>query len=765
MAKKPKQNKVAAQPAPQTKRVFELPLPDSQTSGMSYISLPDQNVPESKKTPQWFADNLNYIISFYNTPVRNVLVPEQVADEANIQFPNSQSPVQKMLRFMLYYLGKQPNLNFNHLTQNVTGSNLQATWIKGQRITQLIDFMKGKMTEALGNMEFGARPLSEKASSERTDVFNKLMFKYDMKDFFSYLQTQGITYKPEGDQDFHFPEQIDQWMDTGYKPYGAELMVDTAKEIWEQNYCYYLFLQSFLHVSITSLTGIEHYVDNGKHCMSLCMPYQLITDTRVDDDYGRKSRFVGVVKTMTPSEIFSRYKQFDETQKQDIMNMAKDQTLSQPYNTLTNLKWWNYTATNKDASIAVVTGYWIGQHDLSTKVIENKYGTKKVIRVDEAEGGDYVMDDIHQCTIIGGKYVLDFGYSTNVVEDIKNKQKPILPILIFRPNMIGGESVSYVERIASIQDELDMYWFKIKEMVGNAKGKRYIVNGAKLGNSTTAKELLGDLSSMGVHVTTTTGETSEADDGIPLIQVVDMTLDPNMQQILALIAKREREIEEITNVSKIAFGQQTTYIGSKTQQTAIGQSSLGQAYMYDGFLDFCQMNIQYGCNVKKLLFAMNDSLEAAVTVGDRGRHFFKITKDFKYEDFLIYLHVKDVIDEQARARILAYAQAWSQNPAFGIYPVDILRLERTSTFSEAISVLEHSLKTHKRDMEAQAKMRAQMAQVSEEKDMAKFAQLESLRQAGQDGREKIKAEAKVKSAVVAANPGFAVQEVEQAEQV
>lgn len=683
----------------------------------NYGRLPDQVVTEEQKFKDkglWFAQNLQYVCSFYNRPLRNVNVPEQFEDNPGWTNDSLYTPVMNMLKYMLYYQGKQPNLNYNHLTQNIDGTNLQVTWRKGQEIPPLIDHMKGNASMLLQNMKFSCLPLSEKAYSEKTQVYNDLVATLAIKDKLDRFKAMGVEFNPIDGFNPASKDDIDKYMKSdAYKIAGSELATAMAEEIWQDGACDLKYLQAYTYAIICGVGGIEHIVNRGRLEQNVIMPYQLIVDTRLDDDYNRPARFVGVIRNLTPTEVFRKYPQLDLAQKEELQKIAQSFSLGAQYNiTNNNFQWWNYGNTYQDSTMTEVTVYWIGGKNLGVKKFTNKYGIDQIGAAPKDNPGNFELDDVHCATILGNRYMTNFGYCTNVSEDVMRKHRPQLPIQVWMPNMIGGESRSLVSRLHAIQDEIDSYRFVQKQIVSRAMGKVLFVRGDMFGNTTSAKELVQDLKAMGIHILTTTGENPVADNqGDKAVNVADLTLDANFMKMSELIMERKAEMQEIISTNKVSLGQQQNYIGAAQQAKAISQSSLGQSTLIDGFMEFVRINVQYDLNVKKNLWASGkDGLKAAVTIGDGGVKYVKATNDLLLEDFLLFIKVKDVIDEAARVRILALAQGWSQNPAFGVTPKAMVQLEKTKTFTEAINVLEESMAQSKRDADKQEEIMAAMEQ-------------------------------------------------------
>jgi hypothetical protein len=273
-------------------------------------------------------------------------------------------------------------------------------------------------------------------------------------------------------------------------------------------------------------------------------------------------------------------------------------------------------------------------------------------------------------------------------------------------------------------------------MTDRAKGKVFILNKHKLG-SATSQEILNDFERIGLHITdgNMTGEDFNNADYNKVVEVVDMTLDPNVQMMITLRREEERIMEEIVNVPKVAMGQQQGYLGAKTQAGSIAQSNLGTSYLYQGFIQFIERDLQYALNQYKvsLLTMEQDTLGL---LDDNGIEFLQITEDFKFEDFGVYIKVKDFLDEQARERLLGIAQAAMQNQLIDMR--DYLRIETSKTYTELLKELQYSM--DKKDRERKkAEEQAQIMQAAQmEAQMAMQQQQASMAQEGNNYRSELK---------------------------
>jgi hypothetical protein len=684
-----------------------------------------QDIPEVDKTPQWYFRNAAYYLTFYNQPIGSLRFDASPTDRNITSIPEHERnfPVQHMLRMMMYYLGKQPNLDFAYLTQNVKDINMQAQWHKGQDIAEFVNYFRGLMLQRLSRANWTAKSVSRETQNKYADMYLKLETMLLLAPYLKQIEEQdGLAFRPmQGAEKLEVPEDIERLMETNFYDQGALTATDLANGFWYTNNWAQKAVKSFMHTVIAGTTAWWHRVENGRLIEDIIQPYQLIWDNRFDDDFGAMDEFRGVVEPLNAYEATQRRFEGKLSQQQidEIYTIAGDDEQMKLYNTARNINWWTHSGNNVSNTITAVTVYWRTRREVSKVKAKNRFGNETIRKKQSPdEPSTYFVNDIAYATILGNKYLIDWGYVDNLVESVEDPGRPEFPIFRFRPNTFLGDSISEVSRIHKMQDEMDMLDFKIREMIGRAKGKTYIIHGDKLGEGTSVKELYDDFSDMGIHVSTgTSGEAGDVTDRKQTVEVVDLTLDPNISRLAELYRERKERMGRVTSTSVISLGQQTRYIGYGQQQSSIAQNQLGVSYLLDGFMDFLVMNMRYAVNKAKFLYSQKEDEEVQFLIGEKGFRYLKFTKDIRFERFMVMLNINDSIDEEGRKRILSYAQAWSQNPTFGVSPSSILKLESSKSYTEAVDMLDFEMKRAKKEQsqqqQAMQEAQMQMKQASE----------------------------------------------------
>ena len=694
---------------------------------------PKQFLSESEKTAEWYKQNLMFIMSHFNRRHDRISrVPRQM---------DLENPVDEIIRMYTYYLGRQENRDYKYTTQDETGCDLPTVWINGQKITGLVDYMVGSAIKLVDNIEPSVRAQSKPAVNKRTQLLDQALLKFDAPEIFETFAQMGYEYSPLGNDTtkMETPEDVYRFMENDYRDYSEEIAIRLCEDILLRNDARNKFKQAFLYTLLGGYIGIEHRIENGKQYFDVVLPHNLITDRAKDDDFNSEARFVGKIDWITVPDIIERYQkdltleQLEELKQITTNNMLQLLDLTNhPY--ATN---WAFSLNNVP-TLAMVTGYWIGMKDLGYEKKTDKFGNTHYSRIRNGRKGEFWTKTVYQGTLIGNRYVVNAKESTNIVRKHDNPGDVELPLKVFIPNMVLGENRSVVARLHRHQDRIDYFTNEITKMVNRAKGKVHVINKQKLG-SATPQELMNDFTRIGIHVTDGSANGEEYIPGSEnrIVEVVDMTLDPNVQVLITLRREEERIMEEIVNIPKIALGQQQGYVGAKTQAGTIAQSNLGTAYIYQGFIEFIQKNLAFGINQFRVS-SMSESETEIPVVGTRGKQWIKITKEFQNEELGVYIKVKDFIDEAGRERLLALAQAAMQNQMIDL--ADYLEIEQARTYTQLLNDLRYSLNKKKREAEKAAMMQQMIQEAQMAQQAAQQQQIQGMREEGANYRAEVGAQ-------------------------
>ena len=690
---------------------------------------PNQDVLESEKNESWYIQNIRYFSTYYNRPFSRFY---DTTDSVK-----AFSQVEDILVNNAYYLARQRNLSYNYLSGGL--GNVQANWRNGQKIAALVNSMTGTMTKVLENIKPSTKSISKRVRNEKIQLIEDLSMKVDASEILDELKTLGVDFQPVNPNiQIADKEEAERYANYTYKDYADMIGVDICDRLVRENFLRQKFGQEFKNVVIGGITGMHNSVVNGKVNQEILLSQEIIWDNSVEDDFNRKSTFRGFIKNYTPSEIRKKWgkklsAKYGDKVFTEIDQLSQDANTKidwiDTYNNASNFNWYEASNGKKVGKVKAVVMYWYAIRDTRYKEKDIKYKEQKIStttkKIDDSKDknrlipGDYGVLDICRGTLIGNKWLVEDGYVNNLVRDPNNKSNPQFPIFFYIPNMTLDQYRSIVGRLRELQDEADACSLKVRQLMGRDLGKNYIIYGDKLG-LTSPKELFLDFKSINLHVTTgASGEDPSSDQSNSQrhVEPVDLTLDPNVSRYVELKRQLETEMEEISSIPKMSLGTQSTVIGKGVQQTTIQQASLGNTSLYNGMIQHYEEILQNAVNMQRIAFCAegNEAL-AEMWVGERGLQFIKASKNFLLEDMGVYLDINDNVDDGVRQRLIAYAQAWSQNPEFGIKPLDIIKLEKAQTFSEMIQILEYSLKKAEMNQSQMAAYKQQIDAIAAEKE-------------------------------------------------
>ena len=703
-------------------------------------TLPDMSTPPAKRDEVWHKRCIQHYSTFYN--VRRRIFD---TDEAGYQL----SALDEMKENYAYVLGRQKNKDYAFMTTD-PASNTQDELgiISGQKVAQLIEWMRGKFQEMISNMDMEAVDYSPEAKTKEIEMFDKLMLKYLLKPELKQIENMGVQFNPANGFNPTIQEEIFKFMDRGFKGNTQTTSKSLAHDILNQNHYKSLFLMAATHVLATARTGVDVTVNNGDIKWNLVPAHHLILDTSVDDDMLRNMRFGGYVQYKSYAEAITHPNwKFTNDEKEFLRKLSQGQAIgpeSTPVmwhdlNTHSNFNWWDVGAGGQ-YNFACVKMYWQTIEDAGYKKSRDKYGNNKMYPRDLTDKmSDVTFQGWRQGVLIGNMFLKEFGKVTNMVGALSGRPENDIPLKVFMPNMLMGENRSMVDRLKNHQARIDAFRRKVTDLMARNKGRGVIINGALAGIKNGDK-IIADLARDGITVVNLEpGEPGE-DPMRAFSRDIDLTGDPTIRFYIDLIREEERNMEEISNIPKMAQGTQQGYVGAGVQDRTLSQSNLGTATTFNGFVDWASGLIQYSTNVRRFaMTADKDNYQARLKIGDYGYQYAKITRDIRLEDVGLWFKVQDVIDEAARGRIRSYAQAFSQNPEWNVEPDDILNLEKARTWTEMIDNLQYSMKRNKRIKEQEQAYRDLIEQVNAErqsKAMKDAAELQAITSQN-NNREKI----------------------------
>lgn len=652
--------------------------------GVLRYTCPDDYVLERDKNTQWWTDYIRWSISVgYNQPR-----PSFKAGTPQIMRGRCDEAIDNWS----YVFGEQVNDTFAYAETDIMGNTIPAVWIAGDKVAQLFKHIKGRLLEDISNLEISAENLSHDVRSKRGEMIEKLVLKHKVDALLKQAMPDGVDFNPmggESETEFTSVEDIETYVSKWQDKYTI-LVEKMSQNIVDFDYLKHKLLSNGAEQVATGLSGMLTEVVNGRPSNQHIPNWKLIWDNRVDDEFNAEAWFCGVMEPKVPYQKIIQMFGKDFTKEEideiralsDPKNFERAAGWSSYYNGSgiagSSPIWWSNWGTS-DMCVSYARVWWIGPRDYRYKQTYDKNGVPRYKKIKDDDlypdsngvpkqlkgsdvPGDFVGYDIHTGILVGNKYLIRHGYANNIVRPLNKLNRPELPIRIFCSDMTLGGNKCLVSRLKAKQKELDRLSYKIQELTAKDNGKVYIINGNKL--DVTSTELLSDVKIMGIHVTRgTTGEPDDPTNGQRLVEVIDMTLDPNIIRYIDLKNEQKQEMDEIASVSKISLGQNQNTIGKGVQQNTINQNSYGLAGMFYGLMHHYERIIQYNVNLQQLLWTMTDTTEEDLVIGDEGSQLLDTLdlKEFGTQLMKVRVKLSDFMDIKQKERIQSVGLAAAQN--------------------------------------------------------------------------------------------------------
>jgi hypothetical protein len=222
------------------------------------------------------------------------------------------SPIDRILSMYKYYLGVQDNKDYYYTLQGENLQNGETTaplptpWVKGQKVTSLIDFMLGKFIELIDNIDPVVKSVSKAATNRKTKLLEKMLLKFEVPELFESMSAYGVDFNPMGgaEAQFETPEAVYEFMENDYKERAEEMAVRLADDALIRNNFEAKYKKAALFLLLGGRIGLETCIHNRKPYFNVILPHELIVDTASgDDDLHPRDRFVGKIEYISREEL------------------------------------------------------------------------------------------------------------------------------------------------------------------------------------------------------------------------------------------------------------------------------------------------------------------------------------------------------------------------------------------------------------------------------------------------------------------------------
>lgn len=637
---------------------------------------------------------------------------------------NRLSPVEEINRNFDYYTAQQDNYMFAYMAQGSEGQELQAPWTAGHEVYETVQHMLGPMQKHFSSVKLTVESLDPSVQSIRQLQIAMIDIKKKLPRIFAEFAKMGVEFVPEGTQ-----TDMDMAMiEVARKPaHKVELYgLDVMNHINNVNSYKDFFPKRYRDVIIGRYCGIHLESFDGRISYQAVAPQYLVWDRgNEDDDYNRYCLYKGFISWHSKEEVMMTYDLGPDASEvlDDVFDSSNGgvvtANLSGVLNNLTPATGFRWSETGDISRVACCTGYFIARLYSETDGWYTTY-----------YGG----------TLIGNRILVNYGEGTNIVYDNAKPEWPVLPIAIFSPDTVRGKNVCPVDRFRQQQDDCDAFMYRIREKISTDLGKTYFVFAESLGgDAVEVGALIADLKQHKMTVLSRANGEEPITQG-RAIEMVDMSLDPNIMNYVALRKEMMQDMRDVVSQSRITQGMQQTYIGGGTQQQTISQASNGTIMLLQGFFQFFAMFEEYVLNVAKvmLLDAKNED-EADLIFNESSKEFWKEIQNMTMSAMQVRVELEDIIDDSLRAELNGMALAWAQNfKETGFGPVEWLKTKTARTTRELLHDMTETFKLKEMKAERIRQQDMQMQQQSQQMQLQAMQQQQQMKDESSAQREIIR---------------------------
>lgn len=603
------------------------------------FSFPSLNVPESQKDADW---HHQFVLAITNESLNNA-------------YDLSYRALNEAYNF---YQGLQSGDEFEFLQTSDTGETLPAQWINYNKIKNKIDVLLGELQQR--GYDIQVKALNKDAAVSRLEKKEQMRVDMRLSEIRKELEEEyglplgDMTEMPETD------EELDEYFDRNYKETSEIVMESALKYIAKKNNWDYERIALFRDMLIAGRCFVKCEIKGGIPVARRVDPRFMIFDTNATDDFLSDSSFFGEVRYMTAGEAAEKYglskEQIEHAAKQYLnpamSNLHNDYTTgvgtaSKP-NLLDSTTLRFFRRERDELRVMVLSAVWKDFKKIKHKISVDKYGNEHYKRVrDTVTDKDNVEENNiaiwRQGTLIGGRFLTEWGEVPNQTRDIDDLKDTQCPYKALIPNWINGHGVSKVHQLMGLQKLKDITMYNVQLAMARAGSKGFIYDVAQIPEEWEIEEVIKYLKTVGIAFI------DSKKDRIPAnfnqFSQIDMTLSSSVSQYLEISLMIDREMDEISGVNDARQG----FMQGASQAVGVTQSSLFQSAMatttlFNLFSHMSANVLTHQAGLVKIAWAGKERF--APIIGDTGIDFLEQEVDLELNDYGVFIEsVPPAIDD------------------------------------------------------------------------------------------------------------------------
>jgi len=629
-----------------------------------------------------------------------------------------------------FYLGLQSGEEFDFLQKAEDGEVLPAKWMDFNKIAVKIDLLIGELSQR--GYKINVKAYNKDAISRKLEEKDRLLTEMRFQPIAQMLEEDnGIPL--QSDEAFipETPQQLDIYMDKTYKEKSEIVMRAILSYLRKYDNWDYERIATFRDLLIMGCAFLKNEVVDGIPKLQRVDPRYMIFDVNAKDDFLSDSTYWGEVCYMSLGEIVKTYK-ISKKELEEAFKTYSDWSQNQiQYAQYSvdfsfvdrNSRMRLFKNEGGEIRALVIKGYWQDFKVMKHKISPDKYGQEHIKRVEEEKEGERVdktpIQIWRQGTLIGGKFLKDFGIMKNQDRSVDNIATTTPPYVALIPNYLNGAIVSKVQRLKPLQNLKNIAMYRVMLEIGRSGGKGFIYDIAQLPKGWDIHTALKYLRTTGISFVDSSVEGAGS---FNQFKDIDMGLSQSVTQFLELSMFLDREMDSISGVNEARQGLvQGASQAVGVTNSALLQSNLSTSMYFTLFSQMFTKAMNKQAGLAKIAWAGKERF--AMIIGDTGINFLEEDIELDLNDYNVFIEEVPpaMADQQMFYQLVMAGVQSGQVPL-----VQAMKVLMEKDIDEAIQILELEMKKAE---QMQADQQEQLAQQEQQALMAQQQQAEQANQA------------------------------------